>query len=220
MQELRAVFEKTGCSIYISHLDLSRCVARAARRAGIPVWYTEGFNPHPFFTFALPLSLGQSSVCETMDFKLTEAMPFDEITARFNRCMPQGIRVISVAEPKMKHTAIAWARYEMVFALEGCEQDMLKEKLEELMAKPEILVEKKTKSKKLRSFDFKQSVKEYFIEQTDAGVLLNIVLPAGCTDNVNPTLLSAPVAAILGTEDFYLSIKRIGVYTDKMTNFE
>ena len=59
---VRLVFSKTGRARYISHLDLNRTMARVLRRAGIPLWYTEGFNKHPYITFAAPLSLG----CESL----------------------------------------------------------------------------------------------------------------------------------------------------------
>ncbi|MBQ9964192.1 MAG: DUF2344 domain-containing protein, partial [Clostridia bacterium] len=55
---MRITFSKTGSARYISHLDLNRTMTRAVRRAGLPIWYTEGFNRHPYLTFAAPLSLG------------------------------------------------------------------------------------------------------------------------------------------------------------------
>ena len=58
MRCVRVWFHKTGPIRYISHLDLMRTMTRAIRRSRIPLWYTEGFNPHPYMTFALPLSLG------------------------------------------------------------------------------------------------------------------------------------------------------------------
>ena len=48
MREVRLRFSKTGRLKYISHLDINRAMSRALKRAGIPLWYTEGFNPHPY----------------------------------------------------------------------------------------------------------------------------------------------------------------------------
>ena len=59
MVDVRLWFQKCGDARYISHLDLSRCMQRALKRSGLPIWYTEGFNPHAYVTFALPLSMGQ-----------------------------------------------------------------------------------------------------------------------------------------------------------------
>ena len=77
MKTIRVLFHKTGRAIYISHLDLTRAMGRALARTQLPVWYTEGFHPHLYMTFALPLSLGVEGLCETMDFWLTEEVPFD-----------------------------------------------------------------------------------------------------------------------------------------------
>ena len=109
---LRAVFEKSGRAKYISHLDLNRCMLRVFRRSKLPVWYTEGFNPHPYYSFALALSLGFESSCEIMDFNITDDnMSFDEIRDRLNAVMPEGMRIISVAEQVKKITAITKAEY-------------------------------------------------------------------------------------------------------------
>ena len=69
MTTIRIWFTKTGEAFYISLLDLQRVMQRALKRSGLPVWYTLGFNPHIYMTFAAPLSLGQESLAETVDFK-------------------------------------------------------------------------------------------------------------------------------------------------------
>ena len=79
---VRIRFSKTGRARYISHLDLNRTMTRAVRRAGLPIWYTEGFNPKPKITFAAPLSIGTESMCEFMDIRLTEKMPAEEAMRR------------------------------------------------------------------------------------------------------------------------------------------
>ena len=58
MQSVRMVFAKEGRAVFISHLDLLRCVSRAFGRANLPVRYTQGFNPQPYLVFSPPLSLG------------------------------------------------------------------------------------------------------------------------------------------------------------------
>ena len=108
---VRATFEKCGRAKYISHLDLNRCMLRTFRRSRLPIWYTEGFNPHPYYSFALALSLGFESSCEILDFNLNDELPFDEIKDRLNSVMPEGMRIIKVAEQKQKITAIAKAEY-------------------------------------------------------------------------------------------------------------
>ena len=90
MKSVRIVFSKTGRIKYVSHLDLVRAMTRAVRRANIPLWYTEGFNKHPYLTFAAPLSLGYEGLRETMDIRMADDFPFDELVKR----LPKPFRLI------------------------------------------------------------------------------------------------------------------------------
>ena len=100
MDKYRMRFSKTGRAVYISHLDLMRTITRAFLRAECRLKYSEGFNPHPNISIALPLSVGCESVCEIMDFKMLEDMPCDEIKSRLSTQMPEGIEVLEVYEPE------------------------------------------------------------------------------------------------------------------------
>ena len=92
--------------IYISHLDINRMMTRAVRRAHLPMWYTEGFNPHLYMTFALPLSLGTESNCESVDMRLIDEISLEEVKNRLNAVLPTGIEVTEVSEPLMKASLI------------------------------------------------------------------------------------------------------------------
>ena len=87
MKPMRLFYEKTDTAKYISHLDINRCMQRAMKRAGIPLWFTEGFNPHAYLTFPLPLALGYESVYECVDFRLVEEMSEEEIVSIFESMM-------------------------------------------------------------------------------------------------------------------------------------
>ena len=138
---VRLVFSKTGRAKYISHLDLYRAMTRVLRRAAIPLWYTEGFNKHPYITFAAPLSLGHESVCERMDFRLTdETVSMREIVDRINACLPEGLKAISAAEAVTKASDLGYAKYRLRLS---CSPAVLRAFLDQ----PSILVEKKTKKK-------------------------------------------------------------------------
>ena len=91
----RLLFAKTGRARYISHLDLMRTFQRAFFRAGVPLKHTEGFNPHPFISIALPLSVGYSSQCEILEFVLLDGVSRDEVAGRLTAVMPEGIIVHS-----------------------------------------------------------------------------------------------------------------------------
>ncbi len=183
---LRAVFEKAGRAKYISHLDLNRCMLRIFRRSKLPVWYTEGFNPHPYYSFALALSLGFESSCEIMDFNITDDdMPLDEIRDRLNEVMPEGMRIISIAEQVKKITAITKAEYS--FSLVSEDEIGVYSAVKEILAEPEILIEKRTK-KGVKTVDIRPDLEVVSCEITENSVDMAIRLPAGTQTNFNPTL--------------------------------
>lgn len=103
----RILFSKTGRARFISHLDLMRTLQRAFFRAGIQIKHTEGFNPHPFVSIALPLSVGYSSQCEIMEFVLLDGATYGDLPEKMNAVLPEGIRVLSCypAENKLKELA-------------------------------------------------------------------------------------------------------------------
>lgn len=185
MIRVRAVFEKKGRAKYISHLDLNRCMLRTFRRSGLPIWYTEGFNPHPYYSFALALSLGYESGCEILDFNLNEDIPFDVIRDKLNNVMPEGMRVVSVAEQKMKITRIAKAEYSFSLFSENT-SELLKD-INELLESDQILVDKKTK-KGIKTVDIKPETEVCKCEAMEKSVDMIMRLPAGTQTNYNPNL--------------------------------
>ena len=81
----RLLFTKTGEAVWMSHLDLMRLFQRAFKRAGLHLTHTQGFNPRPSVSIALPLSLGMESRCELLDFELDgDEVTFKEIAERLN----------------------------------------------------------------------------------------------------------------------------------------
>lgn len=189
MKNVRVWFEKKDQCIYISHLDLNRCMIRAIQKSRIPIWHTEGFNPHPFITFPMPLSLGFVGKKECMDMRLLDDdFSFNEIIDRLNNCLPKGIRVYNVTEPKMKAGVIDKALYVLKLTCGGITPDELLEKTEELFSRDEIMVDKKSKSG-IKQVNLKEYLSDYTVSVVDDYVKIKIMLPAGSTLNVNPTLL-------------------------------
>ena len=90
----RLLFQKTGNAVWMSHLDLMRLFQRAFKRAGLPLTHTQGFNPRPSVSIALPLSVGVQSKCELLDFDLDGVnVPCDEITERLNQTLVSGVTI-------------------------------------------------------------------------------------------------------------------------------
>lgn len=162
---------------------------RALHKSKIPIWHTEGFNPHPFATFPLPLSLGFRGVNECMDVKLEdEGFPFEEIISRLNGCLPRGLRVFDVTKPVMKAGKIAFALFTIKISCDGENSRTVCEQLKELLTSESIEVEKKSK-KGIKTVDIKQGIKSFEVTEKFDFAELDVVLSAGSSDNVNPNLL-------------------------------
>lgn len=108
MDRLRLKFRKTGRAVYISHLDLIRTMQRVFFRAGLPLKYSEGFNPHAKISIILPLTVGTHSNCEYMDFALTEDRDLASLPSVLNPCMPEGIEALEAYEAPGKGVELCW----------------------------------------------------------------------------------------------------------------
>lgn len=203
----RVFYSKMGRAKYISALDMNNCAIRAIRRSKLPVWATEGFNPHTYVAFMLPLSLGQEGTREAMDFRLLRDVPFDEVKERLNAALPPDIRAVEVAVPRYKYQDIASAKYRI-------ESDIDAEKFRAFMESERILTEKKTK-KGIITVDLKPLV--YECETSEEALVLR--LPAGNELSVNPTLLLDAYKAQTGEEISRLRIIRTNTYISDGTEF-
>ena len=95
--------------VYIGHLDLAKFMIRQLVRSGLPVWYTEGFNPRPHLVFASSLSVGCGGEREIMDFRLAGEASDEEIFEKLAPLMPDGMRIIEVFTAEHKLKEIEWA---------------------------------------------------------------------------------------------------------------
>ena len=112
LRSVRVFYEKSGSMKFISHLDMNRFMIRMVRISKIPVWYSEGFNPHPYITFALPLSLGFESSYEVMDIRLDDdAYTNQEVFNSLNSVFPPDIKLIKVSDPVTKAGEITSAEF-------------------------------------------------------------------------------------------------------------
>ncbi|MBE6759731.1 MAG: DUF2344 domain-containing protein [Ruminococcaceae bacterium] len=211
MFSIRMFFEKKEPAIYVSHLDLMRCFERCIRRAGIPLWYTEGFNPRPFLTFALPLSLGITGLNESVDLRLVEDMPLAEVQQRINACLPSGLRILSISEPVKKNTDIAASIYDIDLRSGSVNADELAAKLSGFLSQDSIVITKLNKKKKPVESDLRPHIKAFSVSTEDGGVKLCITLSSGCTENCNPALVLDTFASRCEIGDLEYAITRTDV---------
>lgn len=184
---VRIWFKKIEECKYISHLDLNRCMMRAIKRAKVPLWYTEGFNPHPFITFASALSLGTTGLNESMDIKLLDEANInkEETIESINKGLPKGIRIIDITDPIDKVSEIAFASFKIKIY---CDKNNINNLINEFLGQDEILQQKKTKSG-IKTINLKDYIKNINIENLENMILIDIILPAGNSQNINPQLI-------------------------------
>lgn len=170
---------------FISHLDMTRFMARLIRRAQLPVWYTEGFNPHLYMTFALPLSLGFESEYEVVDIRiLDDNYDISTLPEKLNAVCPPYIRFFDAAEPIKKAGDVAAAEFVITFD-DGGE---IRDALNQFLSRESITVLKKTKKGDIKELEVADKIKEFSVDEKDGNTLLRITLPAGSSENLNPEL--------------------------------
>lgn len=219
MRCVRIWFKKMGMSRYVSHLDLMRAMSRTLRRAKVPLWYTEGYNPHPYMTFALPLSLGMESLCESMDIRIEGESTNEDIFEMLKGSMPPGIDIISVDEPQYDPKHISFGEFDILF---DCEKkaDNLKVLIEDMLSKDELIVQKlgkKGRRKVLKDINLIEFIKSYSVSVFGERVKVTITLPAGSTTNVNPSLLADEIQKQSGDVSYTIIRKKLMV--EDMTTF-
>ena len=188
MDKLRLRFKKTGRAVYISHLDLMQTMQRAFSRAGYELKYSEGFNPHPQISIALPLSVGTASLCEIMDFKLKEEADISEIPARLTAALPEGIEVTDCYEPQRKAAELKYLKVAGIFEYDERDGEQMAAALRDFYSAGEIVIAKKTK-RGMGETDIKPAIREISFEAKEKSAELEAVISAQ-EPTLNPELLA------------------------------
>ena len=223
-KNVRLKFCKVGKLQYISHLDLQRTFNRILVRACIPVWYTQGFNPHIKLVFSTPLSVGSESVCEYLDIRLSREMPFEEIKERLNAEMTDEFYITEVYEPKNDFSDIAYASYDISVYTDGA-NETLANNIESALNTSPINMIKKGKAGE-RVIDITELIKSAkALYNAERGcVELKVVLSASSTQYLNPEMLVTALKEKCGilcgdpTEEHY-SILRTSLKKADMSDF-
>ncbi|MBR3766964.1 MAG: TIGR03936 family radical SAM-associated protein [Clostridia bacterium] len=218
MYDLRLFISKKGRIKFVSHLDMFRLMQRAVRRAEIPLWYTEGFNPHPYISFLLALSLGVESEGEPVDIRIVGDMTPDEVKDRLNKCMPEGLLVESAVKPFNKSAEIAFGEYDVLYS----KDDINENELFEALSSGSLTCEKSGKSggkKVIKTVNVSEHIKSFVIGEEGDDIMLKVVLPAGSTFNLNPIQLSQAVSSYLGKEVIPVRVLRTALLCSDMKKF-
>ncbi len=167
----RLLFTKTGDAVWMSHLDLMRLMQRAFKRAGLPLTHTQGYNPRPSVSIALPLSVGVESVCELLDFDLDGKMPpFDEITRRLNGALVPGVTVRSTYASGRKIRDIALLDCEITLEYDAGVPEEAEDWIGALFCREHLELEKKGKNGPTQQ-DIIPMIRGLGLQQLDANTL-------------------------------------------------
>ena len=164
----RLLFEKTGDAVWMSHLDLMRLFQRAFQRAGLTLTHTQGFNPRPSVSIAIPLSVGVESVCELLDFDLEgEKVECDEIMTRLNRTLVRGIRVLDCYDTGKKIKELAYLQCSIAMEYDAGVPEGAVASITELFTRESLTVEKKGKNG-ITQQDIIPMIRNFQVTQEDA----------------------------------------------------
>lgn len=209
----RALFQKTGNAIYISHLDLMRLFQRAFKRADLPLTHTKGFNPRPSVSIAMPLSLGVESRCELLDFDLEDpGISEGDILHRLNQTLVEGVEVLSVYSDGRKLKHLAYLDCMVTLEYDSGIPENAEAKINDLFRKDQLIVEKKSKNGPTEQDILPMVRRLTVIRENDRE--LNIAARVCCQNpTLNPMQLYAAVERYLPelTADF-VRCSRLEIY--------
>jgi radical SAM-linked protein len=150
---IRIIFKKQGALRYTGHLDLHKLWERAARRAELPLAYSQGFHPQPKMNMAAALPLGFSSRCEVMDMRLEHDISLDDLPTRLNQTLPTGLQVLQVQQVDERapalQTQVTAAEYEVTLT-EPMDASELRQRIDSVIESKAIARERRGKMYDLR----------------------------------------------------------------------
>ena len=190
MDKLRLVYEQSGKAIWCSHLDTMRTLQRVMNRAGVPIKYSEGFNPHAQISILMPLSVGAESVCQLVEIQVREDIDLAGLPRQLNCVMPEGLRVLDCYENGMKPVNLKWMRISGRLEYDNIDTHKAAEALTELFS-GEVVVNRRTKRGE-GPFTITEHIREIRFSPAEGQVNVDGVI--SCVDPVvNPELITASV---------------------------
>ncbi len=216
----RLLFEKTGSAVWISHLDLMRVFQRAFKRAGLPLTHTQGFNPRPSVSIALPLSVGVESVCELLDFDLNgETVPCEEICFRLNEVLIPGVCVRKVYNDGRKLRDLSLLHCSVTLEYDSGIPESAFTGIKDLFASKELIVPKKGKNG-VQDQDIVPMIRRMEVQTAgERAIILDCDI---CCQN--PTLNPMQLGAAIGLhrpelKPDFVKCKRIEIFDKTMNVF-
>lgn len=209
----RALFEKTGNAVFISHLDLMRLFQRAFKRAQLPLTHTQGYSPRPSVSIALPLSVGIESQCELLDFELTACeLPCSEMVTRLNAVLVDGVRILDIYPQGSKIKNLAYLDCEVRLEYDAGIPNGASEQIEALFAQESLTVEKSGKNG-ITTQNIIPMIRSFAVSAADEKTLCLRARICCQNPSLNPNQLAAAICAYLPQlKPDFVQCKRMELY--------
>ena len=199
---------------FVSHLDMTRFMTRLVNKAKIPIWYTEGFNQHAYFNFAVPLSLGFEGEYEVLDLRIIDPQYTNEqLLEALNGATVPGIEFWAAVEPKLKMKELRFAEFEILF---DNLDDAVSEKINDFFSRESIITQKTTKRGGTKDIDIAPLIKKAELN----GNALTVILTAGNENNLNPSLVLSTMFEAEEVEPLYYTVTRKMIYDGDLKPFK
>ena len=181
----RLLFEKTGDSVWISHLDLMRVFQRTFRRAGLLLKHSQGFTPRAIVSIALPLSVGVESVCELLDYELVDGSVTVE---QLNEKLPAGVRVLEIVENGRKIKELTHLRASVTMTYDHGVPESAVERLNEFYEQESLIIRKHSRKGETETNILPMLCEKRIMQKSNTCVEMEVLV---CAQNpsLNPQLL-------------------------------
>jgi len=218
---VRVRFTKWHPALFIGHLDLTRIMMHTVMRSGLPVYYTEGYNPRPKLVFGSPLSVGCGAEREVMDIRVRAEVSLPEIREKLSAFSPDGVDILEVYEPVEKLSAVENARCRLVFHTPHASSEAAAA-IEQRFASP-VMMMKKSKSGE-KEVDITTLIRAFsarYDEKTGT-LIVEAVTACGNTDYLNPEYIADAIARetdLITPESWHETTRLALLLADGVTEF-
>ncbi len=213
LRDVRVFYRKKGAMKFVSHLDMNRFMTRLINKAKIPIWFTEGFNQHAYFNFAVPLSLGFEGQYEILDLRIINPdYSNEQLVLDLNKASIPDIEFLAAKEPILKMKEIVFTEFKLIFDELNAS---LKEKIRAFFTKEQIITQKTTKKGGTKDIDIAPLIKKWAIEGNE----LTLILTAGNENNLNPNLVLSTFFEGEKIEPMDYSVIRTMIYDKDLNEF-
>ena len=220
---LRFRFSRNEKLKYLAHLDMLRLFERALKRTGLPVSYTQGFNPRQKIVFGLPIAVGLTSSAEYADIEFDGDVAPETFVSKLNETLPDGAEVLDAVPLCGKSSImsiIASAKYEIRFTLpKPLEQDEIDGILSGFLNNNDITVMKKTKSG-TKPVNIRPLIYSLSVGIDGGSYILYAFVSAGSENNLRPDLLVEAIRQKTGLPVETESIHRSAMYASAFNEWK